>query len=389
MKQERMQLKLKISEKMNKVAANYETEHTYIRLSASGRRHYSSKDWKNVYINIPGTDIRLVIRPAWKEDLKSILKKELRTTGFITSKTYSLINNKTKIQENKIWISDDSTNITIGADPEFVFVLEDGKAEYADIVVHDFNIGKWNEFGSDGPCAELRPPPSDNLSTFINNVTATFNKGRITTDRYIWRGGASYSHPLMDRTYPIGGHIHLGVPSIINASDEDVQRTIVGVLDQLVALPLIRIDKPNPLFRRKDMMYGRCGDCILYDYKFEWRTPSGIWLVKKELAQAVLGATKATAEAAWTLFAEHKSKKKYLLSKDFIKYFDVLNTSDLIDTIDNTANVSVTLLNEIKKKFRNLPTYFKYKTEIDTFIRMCSKKAISMDDLNHLQEEWL
>src|SRR4030042_1892082 len=126
-------------------------------------------------------------------------------------------------RDASIWVSELGEKITIGADPEFVLVKEDGSALYADelFVINGNDDNKWEQLGSDGPCAEIRPEPSNNHEELIQNIEKLFKEHSDVIKDYNWMGGATYSHPSMDRRYPIGGHIHLGIPNL-NMSNADL-----------------------------------------------------------------------------------------------------------------------------------------------------------------------
>lgn len=391
MKQPKMKLELRVSKTMDKRSARYPKEASYIRMSASARKFYENKSWKDVYIRIPGTDIKLLVKPALKVDIKGKKASSLRNTGFVTTKTREAIMTALASNRDDVWITDTPEELTIGADPEFVFVEDTGKAAYADTVIAGSGIDKWGAFGSDGPCGELRPQPSDDVSRFILNIEKSFRLARGKALELRWAGGASYSHPDMERTYPIGGHIHLGLPKLPKASQPGAQHMVVKLLDELVALPMVRIDTPYASYRRSVENYGRCGSCRTSNYKIEWRTPSGLWLINKDMAQATLATTKAVAEAAWIEYENKGCNVSYMTSDKFMAKLRKMSNDTLSNIINNNLDKKVTreLINDIANRLKTMPTYGKYKEEIRFFVRTCLGSKPHRDKLRDLRKEWL
>jgi hypothetical protein len=394
MRQEKMKLKLVISMTMDKWAIKNPEEHSKIRLSQKARSYYNPINWEKILVTIHGklNESRLNIGQAAKEDIN--LKNDNAEIGFVTTKTYTHLMGKGEQKEAPSWITESFSPLMLGCDPEFVLVEQGGKACYAD---EKFN-NKWDKLGSDGPCAELRPDPSTETSIVIKNIKNLLYNCSDSIKDLDWVGGASYYHEEMDRTYYIGGHIHLGVPSVPLATDLAIQKGVIRILDEYVALPLIKIDTPNPEARRNGPdKYGSFGDSKHYENKLEWRVPSGLWLVHPELAKYVLDITKATAEEVWKEFERQGFNKTFMVSsspsdKNLLKVFDC-DDSEKTRQLLNTANpnsISINLLKKTHAKIKTFSTYPKYSESIDAFFSLCrSKQTPFTKNKLFLKRGWL
>lgn len=401
MREERMRVELRPSKEMDSAATEDAGEHNIVRLPSRARVYYNpSEAWDKIYLVVKGAkDRKLRIRQAYKKDITSIIdKSKLDNVGFVTTKTYtSIVKQGNKTCDN-IWVSEDSETIIIGCDPEFVIVNDKGIAVYADTVLDANGNTKWDKLGSDGPCAELRPDPSEDVSKVLKNIELLLkNKSGAITD-YKWIGGASYKHPNMDRRYVIGGHIHLGRPAdVVKKDNQDLyacQRAITRVLDELIGIPLIRIDTPMPTERRKE--YGKFGDVRADLHKIEWRVPSGIWLVHPTIARAVLSATKAVVEECWKRYKDRDLNDKFLLVKNtddnIYNSFGCLDDERARLVLNNSkiTDVSDQMVNSLMAKYKKMSTYHKYKDEIDLFVKLCmSKKHPLSEKYLELRDGWL
>lgn len=393
-----MQLRLVISPTMDLWAKKNEAEHERIRLSRKARDYYQPTNWEKILLVVHGTrrTKELRISQAPQGEVKNIGAAESTNIGFVTTNTYKELMGVKKSKE-EIWISEKTENITVGCDPEFVLVNDVGTGIYADTAFGN----KWGNLGSDGPCAEIRPEPSNDVDTVINNIANLLNDEAKTKDilKYEWLGGATYHHPTMTRRYPIGGHIHLGLPANVMAQgvNEFYLNRIARILDEMVAIPLVRIDTPLPGERRTKMGYGKFGD-IRFDqynlYKFEWRVPSGVWMIHKDIARVVVGTTKAITEEAWKRFEESNYNHNYMLhvsdDNNILRSFSC-EDSEIVRNLINKASakeVSIALVHSIHNKLKRMSNYHRYKEIIDDFIKICCKDPPTENSLN-LKPSWL
>jgi hypothetical protein len=396
MRKERMQLELRPSKEMDLAASNDVNEHNIVRLPNRARVYYNpSESWDKIYVVIKGAaQKKLRIRQAFKKDIASIIDRaKLDSVGFVTTKTYKSITQGNAA--NNVWVSEDSENVVIGCDPEFVLVGDDGVAIYADTVFH--NDSKWAKLGSDGPCAELRPDPSEDINVVIKNIKNLLTNNSSVIENFKWIGGASFKHPTMERRYTMGGHIHLGRPADIKKEGQDLiscQHAVGRILDEMVGVPMIRLDTPLPAERRKS--YGHFGDLKSDNIKLEWRVPSGIWLVHPTLSAAVMSTTKAVAEEVWKRYKDRDLNDDFLLKKNvddnIYKSFGCMNDETVRNTINSSkiTDVSDDRINDFYGRYKKMSTYHKYKDNIDLFIKLCmSKKHPLSDKFLELRNGWL
>jgi hypothetical protein len=258
--------------------------------------------------------------------------------------------------------------------------------------------------GHDGPLAEVRPAPSVEVSEVVDNISKALKENHSKIDQFSWLGGATYKSPpeLEKRVVQMGGHIHIGNPALLeNDKKAGAYTRIVRVLDEVVALPLVKIDTPEPHLRRNKEFngfgnYGRALDHKSQEGRFEWRVPSGLWLIHPDIAMATLGTTKAVSEACYQTMAEKNFDQKWINAPEgstgFLKSWDMLDAKKVAEIINNATpeSVSSTLIYRAGKKLKNLPNYHKHKAEIDEFIRLVKlsakdRKNISLD----LKKNWL
>ncbi|HEC63675.1 MAG TPA: hypothetical protein ENI23_00110 [bacterium] len=385
MRQPKMRLRIVPSKTMDDWAKQKPEEHQKVRLSRIARFNYEPSNWKTGFLKVSGraSEKRLRMGQAAKADLARFKKANTRSLGFVTGKTYQQLMGTSEDQE--LWISETAEEVTIGCDPEFVLVNEDGSAQYAHQVT---GLHFDSEVGHDGPCAEIRPKPSKNVNTLIQTIESLLrNPSHVNCiANFKWTGGASYKSPSMSKRYPIGGHIHLGLPKIpnhtwdrYNDTTNMLQRRVVRILDDLVALPLIRIDTPYPDARR-NQNYGKYGDIKVESYKLEWRVLSGLWLVHPTLAKVVLATTKAVAEEVWKKLADNDHKLSWMRSDSLTKAFGCNADENTRNLINNATkkDVSKDRVKNILKQMKTMTTYQAYQNDIDEFFSICLSDNIGL-----------
>jgi hypothetical protein len=249
-------------------------------------------------------------------------KAELKRIGFVTTKTLNSINGTAGRKQNKnIWVSDSIENTVLGADPEFLlFDRESGNIVRANSI-----LSKTGYLGSDGAMAEIRPRPATTTEALIVNMKKIFESDGAVKhiDQYKWSSGCYYKDKSRD--YPIGGHIHVGTPMKIAKLDgkakEAFFRALNKILDELIALPLIKLDgvEEGKNRRTKCQMcttghggYGFFGEMRIPNGRLEHRTLSGMWLTHPSIAKAVFGTAKAIIDEVFKLAADNTFDKSYM-----------------------------------------------------------------------------
>ena len=410
MKQRRRNIRLACSEKMDKASSI--KENTYLRVAHRARHHFEVKG-DSLTLAVNGNSLVLTVKSAYKEDVEGLRQQvkggtltgeEAAITGFVTAATLSRLIGK-KVTSNTLYdkeayVSDSVEDLTIGADPEFALVNpQTRRFKYAS---HAFPGP--GELGSDGPLAEVRPPPSTDTSKVVQSISNILRKGHPDITDFDWYTGATYKSPNHpdERIVHIGGHIHIGDPkSLPVALKNGVYSQIIRVLDETIAMPLVRIDCPEPYLRRNTEhhgygRYGRWGDQRPQEGRFEWRVLSGLWLAHPTFAEAILTTTKAVSESCYQLMVDVNFDEKWVLAaanrKGFLKTWGAMNANEARKLINNSAPdaINATLINRAAKKLQNLENYTKYKAQIDEFLRLVrlsdkDRKTINLD----MKSTWL
>lgn len=398
------------SEKMDEGGAQ---EHGYIRIPRRARLYFNSRGERLVVTVDKNTKV-LHIRPAYRSDLTSLKQQleageigeeEAKATGFVTTATFQQMTRfvKKETVDKYSFLTDGIEDIKIGGDPEFVLVdPATRRFKYAQQVP---GLSLEAQLGHDGPLAEVRPPPEITAEGLVNNIRTIFKRDRNKMEPWLWYGGAAYRAPDQapnERVVHVGGHIQFGNPLLLPEGQvNSIYKQTVRVLDETVALPLVRIDTPLPAHRRNQFWngygrYGRWSDFKPKENRFEWRVPSGLWLTHPDIAQAVLGTSKAVVESCYQMMADKDFDDSWICAradrKGFLKSWGALNARQvekLINDAEPTA-VEIALVNRAAKKLRGLDNYSKYKAEIEEFLRLVRLSDKDKANINlDLKDTWL
>jgi len=333
----RKNLILVVSDKMTTNKKKDRNENLLVRMSAKTREVMDYGDDSVELWAKENNSMLLGIFQAFKEDITTIKRmvasgelseEDTHRVGFVTDKTYQKIVGKADKKPSNIWISNKIENTVIGADPEFLLFDPDGSKVRIPNTIDGF--GAAGALGYDGPLAELRPAPATNPIDLVNNIHAILNDGRKTKaiKDYLWRSDCYHKDAVRD--YLIGGHIHVGNPiQIAQLPMADRNRffsVLNKILDELLALPMIRIDNEKGHLRRNKGSYGAYGYFGEFRTdlgRLENRTLSGMWLTHPELAKAVFGTAKAIIDEAFRLIADNKFKKEYMCIPKEQNYKDI------------------------------------------------------------------
>jgi hypothetical protein len=332
--------------------------------------------------------------------LGKITRDQFLRTVFVTTETFhKLINDKRIKSSEGAYVSNDIEALKIGADPEFALVNPDtGKLMYAS---RTGAIPGPGELGYDGPLAEVRPQPHKTTGDIVTNIKDIFDRGQSRISNYDWISGASYfnEHNDRGRIYHLGGHIHIGDPiELEDRKREAAYEAIIQVLDNMIALPLVRIDTPEPHRRRNEEWngygpYGRSGDQRPQEGRFEWRVLSGLWLAHPTLATAILGTTKAVSEACYKSMAERGFDLDWIKSEEgFRKYWKADNKQAVAKAINDAvpSKVSKAMANKSVNKLKELSNYKQYQSEIKEFEVLVNMSANDRKNINlDLKQNWL
>lgn len=256
----------------------------------------------------PFKDSSLVtVKQAFKEDLKNIPLEDRDSTIFISQHTYDTFSSNRGRELLKELNIADKRETCIGSDPEFAIYNMDEQLIYAADHL-DFN----DKIGSDGPLAELRAEPGitakehvDNLETLILDI-----KNKIDLRTHICIIEPFAEVPMLrsgvyepEDTYTLscGGHIHFGLTKKLS-SMYAYPMLLINILDRTIGMCLHRLDGDLGSIRRLSCNYGCIPDYRDSEQRLEWRSPTGTWLMYKDLAEIVLSVTNALIEkVTWKL----------------------------------------------------------------------------------------
>ncbi len=227
--------------------------------------------------------------------------------------------------------------ITIGSDPEFGLEFEDGKQAKA----HDYlpNNGE-DEIGCDGHAdiGELRPRHGETPREHLGHIASLMTRVGRKIPAHIKITAGS-----MVAIDAIGGHIHFG-----NLGSGFPLRRAARALDYYLALPVALIEvQSSAKERRTRTGYGELGQYRRQPWGFEYRTlPS--WLMGWGVALSILSIGYAVVDAI-------KQKSCPVVPEDIpnIKDFNNCNKKALLP-----------LLSQIKKGWREMPLYSKFRLEV-------------------------
>lgn len=409
MEETKLKIRLAVSEAMS----NSPKEDGYIRFSKAAREENSVRQILMTISTKDGKSLKLEVRQAYKEDLNYLVKQlqsgkitdeQAKITGFVSRATAATISGTPvpvgQVVRKHIYISDGLFPLTLGADPEFVIVdPTTGYMQHAANLLMD--AYKSKKFGADGLLAELRPDPAASAKKLVKNILELLESRKELDKNNKWIGGASYGVGIKNHAiHAIGGHIHVGQPSTLSdktKQEKDVIfRRIISILDELVAAPLVRIDGPNQERRRVSSMYGRYGDTREQVGRFEWRVPSGLWLINPELAEAVLGTTQAVSEGCYEVIAEHKYNNDFVSSHEdrengFLRKMNAEKTNNISKIINesNPMNIDDDFINKCANKLRNLSSYKRHKDEIDAFVEFVKLSEADRKKINYdIKSAW-
>jgi len=342
----------------------------------------------------------LNIHQAFSKDIKIAKSRlsddELKKVVFVTTSIFKKLTGEDKTLVKDVWISKPPFTTLIGADPEFLLFDKEGN------VVHANNIlEKPGKIGSDGAMIEIRPEPSPHPETLVKNMKSIFNDRHLTEPIKDLDWQAAVYHKNKMRDYPVGGHIHLGNPIGITKLSETEKFFLFAVMnkimDELLALPLIKLDGTNlGKYRRSECQmamgnigYGYYGEWRACEGRLEHRTLSGLWLMHPFVAECVLGTAKAISEELFKRIEDSgyaKSKFNHPgIAFDNHKFlyrgeFDDWNSISLAKSMEcvSSSAYMASMLNQSKarsitkpflkkwyNKMKKLSTYDKYYKAVD------------------------
>lgn len=396
---------LVVSENMDNNKNPDRNEHGLVRCSSIVRKTMCFNA-STVTVDGGTADSAMHIHQAFSEDIKNLkasgklTKDELRKVGFVTSDMFRRLTGQSgkagTVYKNGTWFVPKATELLIGADPEFLLFNDEGN------VVRAINVmAKEGPIGSDGAMIEVRPKPSSNPKSVVDNIRDIFSNTSLTRPIRDYKWCAAVYHKDNARDYPVGGHIHLGNPVGITKISKSSRTFLFSVLnkimDELLAVPLIKLDGTDlGKSRRSECQmamgnqgYGYYGEWRPCEGRLEHRTLSGLWLMHPRIATCVLGTAKAISEEMYGLVVNDAFSQKifrhpdielqnhkYLYGKGFDGWEDIpiakmmgctKSSSYMASMLNSSKARSIThaFLNDWYSQMRNLSTYEKHSEHID------------------------
>lgn len=407
MRYPKIPVKLKVSKAMTDRSKELASENRYIRLTKA-MRNFCDASGNTIEVQGQGISEALEIHRALIQDCKNTMATPVGNSGivgFVTKATYDRIMGKTK----DVWISESIDNLIVGSDPEFGLIGDNGEFIYADGALPDSHA---EQLGTDGPCMEIRPNPSSSIDDHIDAIQKLLKIGSRKKEiaDITWYTGASYKGKIAPRVFTLGGHIHIGNPQTLEQVKNNLEggditsihRRVIRVLDELVGIPLTRVDGPDASFRRKTTVgggpYGYFGDFRTQNGRFEWRTPSAVWFTHPDIAAAVIGTTKAVSEECYRVMAGKSFALRWVNARfdNKVSFLRDMGCSSDAHVKEILHNSSLTLVSDedvssIHTRLKNMSTYEKYKEYIDAFIKytsVSSTKAASIK-FDKFRNNWL
>lgn len=370
---------------------------------------------------------------AFSKDIKELKKvnefttEELKRVGFVTKNTFEKLSKEDKtILKNNVVIYKphrESFNgtILVGADPEFLLFNNEGTVISANNI-----FPKEGKIGSDGAMMEVRPNPSKTPTGLIKNIKDIFNEANSDEriKNFTWKASAYHKDSVRD--YPVGGHIHLDNPNNFGVVSDNNRLFLFAVinkiLDELLALPLIKLDGVNlGKSRRSECKmalgnngYGFFGEWRTCNRRLEYRTLSGLWLMHPTISECIIGTAKAIVEESFKLadnmeyntkFFTHPdieiNNHRYIYRTEFDSWSSIkianemqcINSSSYMKSMLNMSkagSITKVFLNNWYEKMKRLSTYKEYSEQIDALYHILNFPREKMTEVGFdIKKNWL
>jgi len=204
------------------------------------------------------------------EDIRNIASNNL---VIVSEQNFKNLN-KTDYLKEKV-----SYSMMMGCDPEFILVSGGGNIIDASSI-----LPAYGRLGSDGILGEIRPEPSSNVNTLINNMRNLIRQIKNKT-KHFPIGMSSYKGCVS------GFHIHFQFPEEIikycMKDSAEIMKDIVQVLDYYIGIPAMLFDESDAR-RLGQSCYGKPGDFRVSNFTMEYRVPGGIFLRHPRYAARLL-----------------------------------------------------------------------------------------------------
>ena len=276
--------------------------------------------------------------------------------------------------------------------------------------------------------AELRPEPALTAEGLVSNIRKILEDKQVQEKVKNFELMSTCYHEDEKRDYPVGTHIHIdNTPEINNLPHEKRMRLFAvtnKLLDELLTLPMIRLDGPKGHNRRAKCKmsaangfggqygkgYGYFGEWRGDKGRLEHRSLSGLVIATPDIAEAVFGTAKAIAEAAYNEALKNELDAEFILPKQFSKtvlYSPEFNKWDkiplaatlgcttssaqmhnLMDSSDR-ALVTQKYIKQWLTVMQSLTTYKKYSKYVEKLAEILSASDNALDKIaKNLNKTW-
>ena len=261
--------------------------------------------------------------------------------------------------------------ITLGLDPEFLFVDKKGDVKSAYSL-----LSRGNKFGCDGcsTLAELRPSPHAEPEKVVSNmhrIMKNTSSRKPQVLMYDWRAGTYY------KSYSLGGHIHIGHPdlSYLSGSSSALAREgfagkIATAFDVYLATEVLLKEDIVEAEQRRVGSYGHWGAYRMQQWGVEYRTlPS--FIVSPLFTEGILSIAKVLS------YEVLYNGGDYIKSNSGLKFLFERNNKMAIKD-------KLLPIRETMKTFTLYPTY---KTAITKFYNLVDSN-MTLNSFPDIKEPW-
>lgn len=411
------QLILVISDRMESNKKPDRNEDKLIRLGSKVRDSFGLTDESEVEL-WPNTTAKdrinrsrmLKVFHAFKSDIKKLRdqgmpEEDILRVGFVTRRTFDRLCPYNVDPKSDIHIATSIEDTFLGSDPEFILLDDEDVPMYAGYVD---GLSREGKLGHDGPLAEIRPDPAISIEDFVDKIYEVLSNdpAKEYIKNYKWIAGCHFEseNPRADRRHwPIGGHIHVGMPlrlKNLSYSHDGLTHfgkstfiTLVRILDEFVAIPTIKLDTKKWTVKRRNhpihgILYGRFGDYRTKHQRLEYRTLSGNWFAHPELTKMVVGTVKCIVDSYYKFIEGHNFDISQIVHPNFVwdsttftsfdewdkipvmQEFGCLDGSTKLSAIMNDGDVRFgkAYFNSLKERFKTLSAFPVYSDYVEKFI---------------------
>jgi hypothetical protein len=184
-----------------------------------------------------------------------------------------------------------------------------------------------------------------------------------------WKAGNSISD-TDNGPYSIGGHIHLGLTSVVkSASRSDTYIKVTNYLDTYLLQVVGLLEDPSEVKERNDNDYGNMGDIRTNNHGLEYRT-LGSWLTSPRVAEGVLCLAQT---ASYQCLVDGEQADVDRLNPRSKCGCSLLSEGGCT-CISRHTPVFKKAYPEVKKRIRRMKLYKKYELPIEFLFSLADKE---------------